>query len=66
MGVTYEQYEMLPDAEKEHFLKCEACGEWFDLSKVEELIFHSTDHQDEDPDEDNRFVPSNRIQNFGF
>jgi hypothetical protein len=41
--MTRDQYEQLPPKEKEHFAKCQECGEMFDRRSLDEVLF-DTDH----------------------
>jgi hypothetical protein len=41
--MTTDEYEQLPTEEKEHFAKCQECGEMFDRRSLDEVLFH-TDH----------------------
>jgi hypothetical protein len=43
--LTLAEYEKLPPKEKEHFAKCEKCGEIFDRRSLDEVLFHHTDHK---------------------
>ena len=42
-NIAYEEAE--PD-EREHFIQCGACGEWFDCRSLDEVFKHETDHKD--------------------
>jgi len=42
--MTTEDYDRLPPEEKEHFERCEECGEMFDRRSLDEVLFH-TDHR---------------------
>lgn len=35
----------LSPEEQEHFMRCSTCGEWMDLRKLDEVIFHEMDHE---------------------
>ena len=43
--MTTDEDEKLPAKEKEHFAKCEKCGEIFDRRSLDEELFHATDHK---------------------
>jgi hypothetical protein len=43
--MTFEEYEQLPSNEREHFAKCDKCGEIFDRRSLDEVLFHATDHK---------------------
>jgi hypothetical protein len=43
--MTFGDYETLPPEEKEHFARCSECGEMFDRRRLDEVLFHSTDHK---------------------
>jgi hypothetical protein len=42
--MTADEYEQPPPEEKEHFLQCRECEEWFDRRSLDEVLFH-TDHK---------------------
>jgi hypothetical protein len=41
--MTLDEYEQLPADEKEHFYRCEQCGELVDMRQVDDVLFHE-DH----------------------
>lgn len=34
------EYKKLSIQERDHFMRCETCGEWFDMRNLEEVIEH--------------------------
>ena len=44
--MTLEEYDNLPTEEKEHFAKCQKCGELFDRRSLDEVLFHCTDNKE--------------------
>jgi hypothetical protein len=43
--MTADEYDKLLPAEKEHFLQCRECEEWFDRRSLDEVLFHFVDHK---------------------
>jgi len=43
--MTADEYEKLPLEEKEYFATCSACGEIVDGRRLDEVLFHHTDHK---------------------
>ena len=37
------EFDMLPDSEKQHFYRCEQCGEMVDERQLDDVLFHE-DH----------------------
>ena len=44
--MTLEEDDNLPTEEKEHFAKCQKCGELFDRRSLDEVLFHCTDNKE--------------------
>ena len=43
--MTLEEYEKLPAADQEHFLRCPDCREMFDLRSEEDVVLHLAHHK---------------------
>jgi len=42
--MTNADFSALPPREKQHFMRCPECGEWFDKRDLDAVFFHCTDH----------------------
>ena len=47
--MTSDEYEKLPTAVQEHFMRCPDCREMFDLRRDEDVIFHLAHHKPQRP-----------------
>jgi hypothetical protein len=43
--MTIDEYDKLASDEREHFAKCEKCGEIFDRRSLDEVLFHHAGHK---------------------
>jgi hypothetical protein len=43
--MTKAELETLSAEEQKHFHSCQACGEYFDMRQLDEVMFHCTDHK---------------------
>lgn len=51
-------YNEAAPADKQHFIKCGACGEMIDMRSLDEVFSHETDHQ---PHPDIQYAGSRRL-----
>lgn len=42
--MTYEAESEIPEADREHFSKCEVCGKWWDARQFDDVAFHCFGH----------------------
>jgi hypothetical protein len=44
LPMTGQQKPVMSD--RQHFMQCRTCGEWFDMRNLDEVFKHETDHKD--------------------
>jgi hypothetical protein len=43
--VSTTAYNEAAPEDREHFMKCEECGEMFDMRQLDEVFYHAFDHK---------------------